>query len=174
MYDSIEHSWYRYLQGHQLTFIANDPAQDFDLLADQHDCLIITGGDDSAVRRVTETRMAVAMLKRLRPILGVCHGSFLLTDMLGGSVKPCENHMDTEHNVHYKTEIKPVNSFHTQTIHRLHSSGTALAVDDDAHVEAWIDRGIAGMTWHPQRMTSAWIPNEISHMLNLLNFHGLE
>lgn len=171
MYDSIEHSWYRYLQGHQLTFIANDPTQDFDLLADHSDCLIITGGDDSAVRRVTETRMATAMLKRLRPILGVCHGSFLLTDMLGGSVKPCDNHMDTEHSIHYKKNTKTVNSFHSQTIHRLHASATVLAVDDDDCVEAWIDRGIAGVTWHPQRMPAAWMPDEIADMLSFPNLH---
>ena len=82
-YDSIEHSWYRYLKSHTLSFIPNRLDQDFEQLADSHDCLIITGGDDSAIRRTVEFKLATAVMKQQKPILGICLGAFLLTDALG-------------------------------------------------------------------------------------------
>ena len=70
-YDSIEHGWYSYLKDHTLTFIANRTDQDFDKLADNLDLLIITGGDDSVRRRLTELRISTAMFKKQKHILGV-------------------------------------------------------------------------------------------------------
>lgn len=163
-YDGIEHGWYRYLCHHDLVFVPNNPSQDFQKIADSVDALVITGGDDSAIRRVTELRLASIMMKMYKPILGVCHGAFLLTDVLGGSVSECHGHMDTHHNVHYTGLTHQVNSYHTQTITNLHKSGTVLATDDDGNCEAWIDGRIAGIVWHPERMASPWIPVEISNL----------
>lgn len=165
MYDSLEHNWYAYLRGHKLTFVPNDPDQDFEAMADQCDGVVITGGDDSAIRRVTEIRLATAMLQRLKPVIGICHGSFLLSDIMGGTVSPCSDHMDTEHEVISGTDHILVNSFHTQTITKLHSTGTSLATDSSGQVEAWIDKNIAGVTWHPQRMAQPWLPNPIAGLL---------
>lgn len=164
-YDSIEHGWYQYLDGHELCLLRNDPDQDFDRLAEQADAVIITGGDDSAIRRITEIRMATATLKRRKPIVGFCHGSFLLTDIMGGTVSACADHMDAEHPVFYQSHQRSVNSFHSQTITKQHRSATILATDLDGNVEAWLDDNIAGVTWHPQRMSHPWLPLEIADLL---------
>ena len=161
-YDSLEHGWYRYLKDHTLIFIPNRLDQDFEALASSVDALIITGGDDSAIRRTTELKIATIMMQQFKPILGVCHGAFLLTDVLGGTIDICNNHMDTEHTVNYFDKTFTVNSHHTQTITKLHTSAHILAVDSDGNCEAWIDNNLAGVVWHPERMDTPWIPSEIS------------
>jgi gamma-glutamyl-gamma-aminobutyrate hydrolase PuuD len=167
-YDGIEHGWYRYLCRHELVFVPNDPTQDFDTLADSIDALIITGGDDSAVRRVTEIKLATAVMKRTKPILGVCHGAFLLTDILGGQVDRCDGHMDTDHSIWYMGIEKTVNSYHSQTISRIHKTGSVLATDEQGNCEAWIDGQISGVVWHPERMQNPWTPPEISNKFLIL------
>ena len=166
-YDSIEHGWYSYLKDHTLTFIANRTDQDFNKLADDLDILVITGGDDSVRRRLTELRIATAMLKRQKPIIGICHGCFLLTDLLGGSVKEIAEHMDTEHSVWYFGEEQSVNSYHTLYIECTHKTATTLVVDSQGNTEAWIDGNIAGVVWHPERMSNPWLPDEIEDLLKV-------
>lgn len=162
-YDSLEHGWYRYLKDHTLSFIPNRLDQDFEQLADDHNCLIITGGDDSAIRRTVELKLAGAMMKQLKPILGVCHGAFLLTDILGGVVRQCEGHMDVNHEIEYLGQKFNVNSHHSQSIKHLHKTAQGLAYSDDGSCEAWIDKNLAGVVWHPERMDTPWIPLEISN-----------
>jgi len=166
-YDSIEHGWYSYLKGHTLFPIANRIDQDFKQLAESLDCLIITGGDDSVIRRTCEIKLATAMMLLRKPIIGICHGCFLLTDLLGGLVEPIDNHMDTFHEVTYMNSLHSVNSFHTQYIKTAHNSATILATDADGNCEAWIDItcNIAGVVWHPERMKKPWLPEEINKLL---------
>ena len=164
-YDSIEHGWYSYLDGHTLSFIRNDVAQDFESLADTLDCLIITGGDDPALRRIVETRMATQMLARGKPIIGICHGAFLLTDLLGGEVTDVITHMDTSHPIWYFGEEKTVNSYHNLCINDPPGSATVLAVDSEGYCESWIDGKIAAVVWHPERMEVPWLPDEIENLL---------
>lgn len=166
-YDSIEHGWYPYLKGHTLFFIQNIIDQDFDLLESQLDALILTGGDDSTLRRITEIRIASRMLKNHKPILGVCHGCFLLTDLLGGIVKSVDGHLDTEHTINYFNDQFMVNSYHTLTIKQPHSTATVLATDSEGNCEAWIDKNIAGVVWHPERMEIPFLPTEIQQLIKL-------
>jgi gamma-glutamyl-gamma-aminobutyrate hydrolase PuuD len=55
-----------------------------------------------------------------------------------------------------------VNSNHKNYIITLPKSARILATDDDGHCEAWIDHNTAGVVWHPERMESAWIPDDIA------------
>lgn len=164
-YDSLEHGWYQFLNGHTLHPLPNRLDQEFEQLAFNLDCLIITGGDDSSIRRATEFKIASAMMKQSKPILGVCHGAFLLTDSLGGEVIQCEGHMDTNHVVAYRGENIMVNSHHGQTINKLHSSATCLATDELGACEAWIDNNMAGIVWHPERMEIPFLPEEIKTLM---------
>lgn len=166
-YDSLEHGWYHFLKDHTLYFIPNRLDQDFEQLAFDLDCLIITGGDDSSIRRATEFKIASAMMKEIKPILGVCHGAFLLTDVLGGEIIQCEGHMDTEHVVNYRGEHIMVNSHHGQTINKLHSTATCLVTDELGACEAWIDKNMAGIVWHPERMKTPFLPEEIKNLIKL-------
>ena len=164
-YDAVEHGWYSYLKGHTLVTIPNRTDQDFNSLAEELDALIITGGDDSTIRRTVELKLAGQFALRRKPIVGVCHGCFLLVDVLGGTAVDVEEHMDTDHNINYFGDVVAVNSYHTLAITELHKSGTALATDSAGNIEAWIDGNMAGVVWHPERMKNAWLPDEIINLL---------
>jgi gamma-glutamyl-gamma-aminobutyrate hydrolase PuuD len=164
-YDSIEQGWYTLLKDHTLSFVQNRIEQDFDTLADDIDLLIITGGNDPLERRITETKLATAMLIKRKPIIGVCHGCFLLTDLLGGKVVDTDLHMDTEHSIIYQEQVYTVNSYHNLGISVEPRGATVLARDSAGNCEAWIDNNIAGIVWHPERMSTPFIPEEILKLL---------
>ena len=166
-YDALEHAWYEFLDGHKLVFIPNTITQSPEDLCDALDCLIITGGDDSALRRRTELRVATIMMQSHKPILGICHGAMLLTDVLGGMIVGTDGHSDTVHEVNYAGRRIPVNSHHDQTIQRTHHAAQVLATDDDGNCEAWIDGLLAGIIWHPERMKNPFIPAEIQQVMKL-------
>jgi gamma-glutamyl-gamma-aminobutyrate hydrolase PuuD len=160
-YDSLEHSWYEYLQGHTLVSIPNRlPISVPDL-----DVLIVTGGDDHPVRNQVEHELVDIMLARNVPVIGICHGCQLLTTKLGGSVVPVEDHMDSYHEVTYHGEQHLVNSYHKLRIEKTPPDSTVLAHDPDGHAEAWIHGRTAGIMWHPERQQQPWIPQEIKHLL---------
>ena len=164
-YDSTGHGWYSYLKGHTLVPVANRLDQDFEELAVELDAVIITGGDDSALRRTVELKLAGQWALRKKPVVGVCHGCFLLTDVLGGTVMDVVGHYNTSHNINYFGEMIAVNSYHTLAITQLHRSGTVLATDEEGNCEAWIDGQMAGVVWHPERMKQPWVPDEIKNLL---------
>ena len=165
-YDAIEHGWYSYLKQHTLCPVRNDPEQDFKKIAQSLDAFIITGGDDSIIRRTTEIKLAKLMMFMNKPVLGVCHGAFMLTDLLGGSViESIPDHYETLHPVMYFGDRVVVNSFHSLAISQLHDSGTVLCTDSDGHIESWIDGTLAGVVWHPERMDRPWLPDEIENLL---------
>lgn len=164
-YDATQHGWYSYLKGHTLVPIPNRLDQDFEQLAVDLDVLIITGGDDSALRRTVELKLAGQMTLRRKPVVGVCHGAFLLADVLGGTVEDVIAHHNTEHEVLYFGDRYSVNSYHTLAITRLPERATPLAYDPEGNIEAWIDGTTAGVVWHPERMKEPWIPDEIHSLL---------
>jgi gamma-glutamyl-gamma-aminobutyrate hydrolase PuuD len=152
------------LKEHTLFFLPNTLEQDFDHIADQLDMIILTGGDDSTLRRTVETKIAAAVMQRNRPVVGICHGAFLLTDLLGGQIQDATAHQDTSHCVYYFGEEKTVNSYHNLCITTPHKTATVLATDPEGNCEAWIDHKLAGIVWHPERMGSPWIPDEIENL----------
>ena len=166
-YDSIEHGWYSYLKNHTLVPIPNRLDQEFHKIAQEVDAFIITGGDDSAIRRTTELKLAITMLAEHKPVVGVCHGCFLLTDILGGEVEVVSGHMDVDHTVTYFGQEYLVNSHHSLAIKKLHTGARILATDSAGRCEAWIDGNLAGIVWHPERMKESWIPSEIQNLLKV-------
>jgi len=161
-YDSLEHSWYEFLQGHTLIPIANRlPVNITDL-----DALIITGGDDHVIRNQVEHELADWMFLLNLPVLGICHGCQFLTQKLGGTVVPVDDHMDSYHEVDYHGESHLVNSYHSLRIEHPPPGATVLARDPDGYVESWIQGRTAGIMWHPERMSQPWIPQEIQNLLN--------
>ena len=164
-YDATEHGWYSYLKAHTLTFVPNQVDQNFNQLAEELDAFIITGGDDSTVRRTVELKLATAMMKQLKPVVGICHGCFLLTDVLGGKVDTVDEHMDTEHSIEYFGEIITVNSYHNLSIAIPPNRATILCRDSLGNCEAWIDNKLAAVVWHPERMETPWLPDEIQGLL---------
>jgi len=160
-YDSLDHSWYEFLQGHALVSIPNRlPVEIPDI-----DVLIITGGDNHPVRSQVEHELADEMFSRNLPVIGVCHGCQLLTEKLGGSTKPVDGHMDSYHTVTYHDQRHLVNSYHKLRIEQPPPGAIVLARDPDGYVEAWILGHTAGIMWHPERMLQPWIPREVEHLL---------
>ena len=107
------------------------------------------------------------MMAKHKPILGVCHGCFLLTEVLGGSITEVADHRDVDHTIDYFGETFTVNSFHSLAIGRVQKTATILATDGQGHCESWIDNNIAGVVWHPERMTQPFLPVEISNLLGI-------
>jgi len=163
-YDSIDHNWYGYFSDHALFCVPNKLDQDFAELATKLDCLIITGGDDSAIRRTTELKLATEMMKLNKPIIGICHGCFLLQDVLGGKIEEIDDHYNEEHKVVYQGNKYKVNSYHSLCLKEL-GAGEVLATDEDGNIEAWINNNIAGVVWHPERMETPWLPAEIEKLI---------
>lgn len=164
-YDSIEHGWYSWLKEHTLFFIPNRRDQDFVKLAEELDAFIITGGDDNPLRRSVELNLAALMVAQNKPVIGVCHGCFLITDILQGRIGEIEGHMDTKHSVYYCNQVYNVNSYHQLVVITPPPGAQILAVDDQGNCESWILDNVAGIAWHPERMTDPWIPNEIADLL---------
>ena len=107
------------------------------------------------------------MLAEQKPVVGVCHGCFLLTDILGGKVVEINNHVDVDHEIVYFGQSQTVNSYHTLAIDKVHTNAKILASDLEGHTEAWIDGNLAGIVWHPERMLKPWIPSEIQNLLKV-------
>jgi gamma-glutamyl-gamma-aminobutyrate hydrolase PuuD len=127
--------------------------------------LIITGGDDHPIRNQVEHKLIDIMSARDIPVIGICHGCQLLTQRLGGSVAPVDDHQDTYHEIIYQDQPHLVNSYHTLRIETVPPGATVLACDPDVYAEAWILGKTAGIMWHPERMTQPWIPQEIQNLL---------
>lgn len=166
-YDAIEHGWYTMLSGHNLFFVPNTLNQDFDSIADNTDSFIITGGDDSDLRRSVELKLATKMMQRNKPIVGICHGAFLLAEMLGGTIEEIKNHNGMDHPIFYHREVREVNSFHSLGITAMPSKVEIICRDYLGNIEAFTDGNVAGIVWHPERMKEPWIPPEIAWMLKI-------
>ena len=164
-YDATDQNWYSYLQHHRLSVVPNSTKLDFEDLADSLDALIITGGDDSVLRRTTELTLATQMMARRKPIIGICHGCFLLTETLGGEIGDCDGHAGQDHMVYHFGDLHTVNSYHTLQITQPHANATVVAVDEQGFCEAWRDENLAGVVWHPERMSEPWMPDEIEDLL---------
>lgn len=166
-YDATEHGWYSMLAGHTLSFIPNTINQDFDALANNFDSFIISGGDDSDLRRSVELKLATKMMQRNKTVVGICHGAFLLAEMLGGTIEEINDHVGVDHPIFYHREVLEVNSYHSLGIKALPESVDIICRDYLGNIEAFVDGNLAGIVWHPERMKEPWIPPEIAWMLKI-------
>jgi gamma-glutamyl-gamma-aminobutyrate hydrolase PuuD len=158
-YDSVERSWYNVLQGHTLAFVPNTVNAIVDA-----DLLIVTGGDNHPVRDQVEQRLIQQFMLEGKPIIGICHGAFLLTKVFGGKVDTVDDHMDTEHVVTCDNKEHIVNSFHTLQIKQAPLQSTILAVSNDNICESWIYKNIGAVVWHPERMERPCWPRQIGDL----------
>ena len=168
VHDSLDHNWYRLLKGHELIPIPNREDLDYESFAKSLDLLIITGGSNEKIRITTEVSLATEVSRLGKPILGVCHGAFLLTEILGGSTKECDGHLNTEHLIYGDTPTHVrVNSFHNICIDKHPPNSVYLYLDDNGNIESWIKDNICVIVWHPERMSMPFIPDEIREVTGL-------
>lgn len=166
-YDCLQQDWYQFLKGHDIHSIPNTGIADFANM----DCLILSGGNNSTNRENVE-RIAVEMfLLADKPIIGVCHGAFALNKFFGGVNGTIKGHQDTEHDVIIvgRGRSHKVNSHHKGSIVKLAHSFIPMAVDPDGNVEAFQHEKLKvyGMVWHPERMTTPVMLDEVEELLRV-------
>ncbi|MCY0869472.1 MAG: gamma-glutamyl-gamma-aminobutyrate hydrolase family protein [Firmicutes bacterium] len=165
-------------------------------LADAIDGLLLTGGEDvdpqmfgeeprhglgeiSPIRDRFESALLQAMLRRDKPIFGICRGIQLMNAALGGTLYQDlsrqwagslqhSQRAPRDHLAHAVT-ISPdsnlrgilgsdqvgVNTFHHQAIHGLAPGFVATAVSSDGLIEAFEMVGrphVFGVQWHPENL----------------------
>ena len=167
VYDAGEHGWYRTIPNHILFFVPNTMNQDFDVIANDLDSLIITGGSEHALRREVELELASKMFDRGKPVTGIARGAFLIAEFIGGSIEPISNHNGIDHPIFYHREVREVNSKHDYCIKTLPDNTNIICLDYLGNPEAFINGTASGIVWNPEQMKEPWIPPEIAYMLRI-------
>jgi gamma-glutamyl-gamma-aminobutyrate hydrolase PuuD len=167
VYDASDHGWYRIIPNHTLFFVPNAMNQEFDIVANDLDSLIITGGSEHELRRAVELALASKMIERGKPVLGISRGAFLIAELIGGSIEPISNHNGVDHPIFYHREVREVNSKHDYCIKTLPDNTNVVCLDYLGNPEAFINGTISGIVWNPEQMKEPWIPPEIAYMLRI-------
>jgi putative glutamine amidotransferase len=163
VFDSLERAYYSFLSDHKLIPVANiNKIPDND-----YDCLLLTGGPDSVARNKTENTLYSHAVRKGVPIIGVCHGAFVINELAGGVNGSIEGHVNKDHLITMGGENYMVNSYHTQMIERLPEDFISLAKDKDGNVEAFRHKSllIFGIVWHPERMPDTVLPDAVRNLL---------
>ena len=170
LFDAYERGFSNMFKDHEITAVINRKKQNFTKIAADNDLLVISGGDDHPTRLITEIEMIKEFRLREKPILGICHGAFLLTQLWGGECVECTtNHRRTQHKVYYDKYEQTVNSYHGSSRSSPPPDATTLVVDADGFCEAWLHQGrkTAAVVWHPERdnENEHWMPDEILNLI---------
>jgi gamma-glutamyl-gamma-aminobutyrate hydrolase PuuD len=168
VYDAIDQGWYNTLKGHNLFFIPNTLNQDFNVMANDLDSLILTGGGYSEQRREVEKILINKMVERNKPVVGIASGAFEIAESIGGELECIEKQFDINHPIFYHREVLEVNSHHHgKCIKSLPNSANVLCLDYLGNIEAFTCGNLAGIVWNPEKMDKPWIPPEIAYMLRI-------
>ena len=165
--DCLERAWYHLLAGNEIIVAPNIPNYHWDDI--EYDCLILTGGNDSVARNLTENHLYQQAELANKPIIGFCHGAFAVNDLAGGinDYFGDDSHVGTNHQILMEDKTWIVNSYHSQYIAKLGPGFEALAVDNDGYPEAFrhIFKPIYGAVWHPERQELPVLPRAIADLL---------
>lgn len=163
-YDCTSHAWYTMLHKHNICAISNRKTFDISTV----DMLILSGGNDSMERTGTERQLVNDAICEDIPILGVCHGAFMLNKYFGGTNMHIEGHHNTKHPVELEGHMYVnINSYHSIGIHALGQQLKNIGNDTDGHCEAFKHETfrIWGVVWHPERMDAILLPEGIRNMI---------
>ncbi len=169
LFDGLERGFFSMFRDDEITALHNKKNQNFINLAATNDLLVLSGGDDRPQRLLTEIEMIKQFRERKKPILGICHGAFLLSQLWGGKFKhPIEGHRRTEHTVWYKYKQHTVNSYHGSGITDAPTDARVLVTDDNGLIEAWQRENCLAVVWHPERdlKNNHWMPDEYHDIIN--------
>ena len=162
VYDCLEQGWYNFFLRHEVIPIPNLNNIGLDV-----DMLVISGGETTEDRYQTEVACASWAIENDVPILGVCHGAFLLNYLHGGiNAKGIVGHHNTKHDINMEGETYLVNSYHHMVINEL-----GIGLDPIAHCEGVVEafrheeRDIWGIVWHPERMLDPILPADLRELI---------
>jgi len=169
LFDCLERSWYSFLGNHHLIPHANTGIVDETI---DFDCLVLSGGSDSIARNVTENLLFLHAIKRKKPILGICHGAFVVNELSGGinqvNWQIVPDHEKCDHEVLMDGKSVMVNSYHGQTITQLGKGMIPIAIHErDQTIEAFQHEHlpIYGIVWHPERMELPVVTPDVATLL---------
>ena len=161
-YDCLEPGWYRLFNQHKVIIVPNLIYVDLDV-----DMLILSGGDLSKDRSQTELACYNYANDHHIPVLGVCHGAFVINYLHGGLNKEISGHRNVMHSVEMEKQIHVVNSYHDIGIHTLGDDLECIATNEGS-IEAFKHktRPQWGILWHPERMEDPVLPAELKELIN--------
>jgi len=170
-YDCLEHGWHSLLSNHTLFSIPNILEVDHKETVRACDLIVFTGGDASAMRTITETRLLTECYQQNTAVLGVCHGALFINQLEGGANTECENHSGTQHSVTLDGAKQMVNSYHSFAIEQLASKLVPTGWADDKSIESFKHQALNvwGLIWHPERMKEPVLPMDLRRFLNERN-----
>lgn len=162
VYDCLERGWYTLLNKHEIIPVPNDFEYDISFA----DCFIMSGGETTESREFTETYCFAQAVAKGIPVIGVCHGAFVLNRWFSGINGPVEDHDKKTHDVYLEQQWQTVNSYHRVKIEKLAEEFDILAYDRDNNVEAFKhkDSTIWGLVWHPERMDIPVLPKDLKEL----------
>jgi putative glutamine amidotransferase len=162
-YDATERGWYNLLDRHTIVPISNHSTR-YDT---EFDMLIVSGGENSPSRTITEQHYYALALEKHKPVLGVCHGAFFINEYFGGINKTIENHQNVEHSIFLEGALHTVNSYHKLAIGQLSKKLSAISRDTSGNVEAYKHKKLPiwGLVWHPERMVVPILPKDLKELL---------
>lgn len=163
--DALERTWYWLLAGHELIVAPNIPKWHFEHI--EYDCLVLTGGNDSINRHLTENRLYQLAESQGKPIVGFCHGAFAVNDLAAGINSRIDGHVDQDHIIIMNGQTHMVNSFHSQCMAKIPPGFEVVATDKDGNAEAirHLFKPIWAVVWHPERMEKPVLPQELADFL---------
>jgi putative glutamine amidotransferase len=163
-HDCLEQSWYKLLSKHDLIPIPNvdiDCEYEFDLL-------VLTGGNPSLSRLNTELKLYNCAMDKGLPVVGFCHGAFLIAQLTGGTTDTVDGHRNTTHLINMEGNTVLVNSFHGSKIITIGTDYETIATDLDGNIEAFKhkDKPVWGVVWHPERMEVPVLPKDLHNIIS--------
>lgn len=166
IHDCLDPQWYSFLSPHEVI-----PVPNCDYIVPEFDVLIISGGEHSTARDTIEERYYRLALRKNIPVIGICHGAFLLNILNCGMniVSKSSNHKGTNHTIEMDNLTYCVNSFHSLEIELNNLGENLIPIATHLNtVEAFehTELPIYGIVWHPERMgKNSIIPKKIEELL---------
>lgn len=161
VHDCLEQGWYKFFLGHEIIPVPNLNNIGLDV-----DMLVLSGGETTDARYNTEVACTAWAIENNVPILGVCHGAFLLNFLYSGVNAKTLGHQNTSHKVYMEDQEYIVNSYHQLMIHEL-----GLGLDAIAHCEGVVEGfrhselPVWGLVWHPERMDVPVLPSDLKELI---------
>lgn len=161
-YDCLSSDWYSFLSPHNVIPVPNSYLINFDNI----DFLILSGGDNTANRKITEEYCINLALEKNIPILGICHGAFVLNEYYNGITNIISSHKNTYHKIFMEGEEFNVNSYHELNISKLSNDLNPIATINN-EIEGFKHNklNIWGLVWHPERMSNPVLPTDLREVL---------
>ena len=163
-FDALERNYYKFLSKHEII-----PCPNIIKVPDnEYDCLLLTGGPDSIARHQTEDLLYKHAFENKKPIIGICHGAFVINDLNGGTHGRVDGHVDADITITMEGQEHVVRCFHSQSIETLAKDFVAIAHDKQGNIEAFRHNKlpIYGVVWHPERMEMPVLPEDVKKLLD--------